>query len=97
MYYGWLADASEKGERQTLESCEAVRETLGVGTAATAELYASTEIDELVLTACCEQMLDVERPLPQAEAQWLLYLEGQLAARPGTASSVMASLGADDA
>jgi len=98
VYYGWLTDVSERGKRDALEQCADVRSALGVASVATAELYSTTEVDELVLSACCEQMLREEGPgLSQASGQWLQFLEGQLAARPGTAAAVITTLAPPDA
>ena len=71
--------------------CADVRSCLGIESAAVLELYANTGIDELVLTSACEAMLQIESPLSTTNAQELAYLEGQLAARPGVGSAVVAA------
>ena len=90
-YYGWLLDASERSDKKALEGCADVRSCLGIESAAVLELYANTGIDELVLTSACEAMLQIESPLSTTNAQELAYLEGQLAARPGVGSAVVAA------
>ena len=48
-------------------------------------------VDEHALRSACEQMLAIESPLSTAKTNELAYLEGQLAARPGTAAAVAAA------
>lgn len=92
-YYGWLLDASERSDRGALESAAQVRDCLQVNAESVAELYANTEIDELALTTCCEAE---EAPLTTSAINGLAYVEGQLAARPGVLTSVVAAAGADE-
>ena len=87
-YYGWLLDSSERGDRKSLESVAIVRDTLRLDAPSVAELYSNTGIDELVITAVCELMLNDNKPLTNAQQQELAYLEGQLNARPGLAQSI---------
>ena len=94
-YYGWLTDASETADRAALERSDEVRRCLGVDAAGVAELYANTEIDELVLSACCEAMLKEESPLSSTAAAELAYLERQLSARPGVGAAVIKDATAD--
>lgn len=87
-YYGWLTDASERGDLEALEGAASVRKTLNVGAPAVAELYAKTEIDDSVLSSAAETLVEDGRPLSTAAMQRLTYLEDQLLARPGLAASV---------
>lgn len=91
-YYVWLLDSSERGDR-AIESCGAVRQCLGVELAAATELYAFTGIDELVLTARCEQMLNDGRPLSASAQQELAHLDGLMGARPGVANTIVFAAG----
>ena len=94
-YYGWLLDASERGNSKALEGTEQVRECLCVDSAAVTELYANTAIDELVISACCEKALEAESPLTASAVNGLAYIEGQLAARPGVLATVVAAASAE--
>lgn len=89
-YYGWLIDSSERGDRGALERCATVRACLGVRSAAVAELHSNTGVDEIILTAVCEQLLEEESPLSSTGEQTLAYIERQLNARPGVASAIIA-------
>ena len=92
-YYGWLLDGAERSDRKSLERCFEVRNCLGIDAAGLAELYANTEIDELVLSSCCEAMLKAADgpPLDVASADELKYLEARLAARPGVGAAIVAA------
>lgn len=68
-----------------------MRSCLSIGTAAVGELYANTAVDDLVLSACCDALLEDEAPLREADAQWLYYLDGRLGARPGVASAIVSA------
>jgi len=93
-YYAWLTDLSEKGDRIGLEQASAVRECLRLGPAAVAELHANTGVDELVLSACCEQLMEGMEGdcLTAAAEQQISYLDRQLAARPGIGAAVLSAV-----
>ena len=67
-----------------------MRQALRVGAAATAELYANTDIDELVLSACIAQLAEAG-PLSASDETAVASLDRQLNARPGVAARLLAS------
>jgi len=88
-YYGWLLDLSETVDQQALERCETIRGELGLQDSSVGELYSNTDIDELVLNACGDQLFANDRPFsPDAQA-WLLMLERLMLARPGVINTVL--------
>jgi len=90
-YYSWLADLSESMDRKTVEQAAALRSCLQVQRASLVELYSKTAVDQLVLSRCCEQLLEERSPLSAPAQQWMVYMEGQLGSVPGTADLVMAA------
>jgi len=88
-YYGWLLDLSETVDKQALERCETIRSDLGLQDSSVGELYSNTDIDELVLNACGEQLFSNERPFAPDAQEWLLMLERLMLARPGVINSVL--------
>jgi hypothetical protein len=92
-YYGWLTDASERADTKSLESTSSVRGGLRLDLASTSELYANTNVDELVISTCCEQILSSEgdgATLSASGVQQLTMLDRQLGARPGVGARVIA-------
>ena len=53
------------------------------------ELYSKTHIDELVLSACCEQMFENDRPFTLDAQMWLFTLERLMLARPSVIHAVL--------
>ena len=92
-YYGYLIDASERGDRKALEEAAAVRECFAMDSACVIELYETTEVDELVISAVADLE---ERPLSVAAINGLGYIERQLEARPGVVASVVAAASSND-
>ena len=80
-------------DRAVLEQAADLRACLQLQGASVAELYSKTAVDQLVLSRCCEELLEEKRPLSAPAQQWMTYMEGQLGSVPGTATLVMAAKG----
>jgi hypothetical protein len=92
-YYSWLADLSEQMDRAVLEQAADLRACLQLQGASVAELYSKTAVDQLVLSRCCEQLLEEQTPLSDKAQQWLRNMERGLGSVPGLAELVMAASG----
>eukprot|EP00316_Scyphosphaera_apsteinii_P019981 CAMPEP_0119302848 /NCGR_PEP_ID=MMETSP1333-20130426/4372_1 /TAXON_ID=418940 /ORGANISM="Scyphosphaera apsteinii, Strain RCC1455" /LENGTH=630 /DNA_ID=CAMNT_0007305327 /DNA_START=240 /DNA_END=2132 /DNA_ORIENTATION=+ len=92
-YYDWLLDLSEREERGPLENARAVRNCLQIEESSVGELYTNTDVDELVLSKCCQLLRADQFPLTTEATQWLQYIETQLQARPGLAAQVLRNIG----
>ncbi len=92
-YYGWLVDLAESMDRRAVSSAREVRACLRVEGAGRVELYANTDVDELVLNAACDELLAQGSPLSPKGVQDIETIEVALEARPGVAAAIVAKAG----